>query len=75
MKKRGWYRYLALVAAFLIGNYQGYIALWTDEDSAPAKVFPYCVASLPPADQERIDQGIRVDSEDDLRRLLEDYLS
>lgn len=75
MKRKSWYRYLALVWAFLIGNYNGYIALWTNVGEKPAKVFPYSVASLPPADQARVNAGIRVDSEADLRQLLEDYLS
>lgn len=75
MKRKSWYRYLALLGAFLIGNYKGYIALWTNDAEKPAKVFPYSVASLPPADQTRVNAGIRVDSEEDLRQLLEDYLS
>lgn len=75
MKRKSWYRYLALVGAFLIGNYKGYIALWTNESEKPVRIFPYSVASLPPADQEKVNAGIRVKSESDLRQLLEDYLS
>lgn len=75
MKRKRWYRYLALFWAFLIGNYNGYIALWTEEGADPKKVFPYSVASLPHADQARVNAGIRVESAEDLQRLLEDYLS
>jgi len=75
MKRKRWYGYLALIWAFLIGNYHGYIALWTEEAKDPVKVFPYSVASLPPADQEKVNAGIRVNSPDDLKQLLEDYLS
>jgi len=67
--------YLTLIMAFLIGNYNGYIALWTDETAKPVKVFPYSIVSLPPADQERVNAGIRVESVSDLAQLLEDYLS
>lgn len=75
MKRKRWYGYLTLILAFLIGNYNGYIALWTDGAKEPTKVFPYSVTSLPPADQEKVNAGIRVDSPDDLKQLLEDYLS
>ncbi len=75
MKRNRLYQYLTLAAAFLIGNYQGYIALWTGSSEKPTKVFPYSVASLPPADQARVNAGIHVDSEEELRQMVEDYLS
>ena len=75
MKRNRLYGYLTLVAAFLIGNYRGYIALWTNEEEDPAKVFPYSVSSLPPADQALVNEGIRLETEADLLKLLEDYLS
>ena len=75
MRRNRWYGYLALIGAFLIGNYNGYIALWTEEDVEPAKVFPYSVSSLPQADQQKINTGIRIESAEDLQHLLEDYLS
>ena len=69
------YFYLALMAAFLIGNHKGFIALWTDTDPEPKIVFPYSIASLPGEDQERVIKGIRIDSEAQLHRWLEDFLS
>ena len=69
------YGYLALICLFLLGSYKGYIALWTDESKEPAKVFPYSVQSLPPADQKKLEKGIKLSSADDLYALLQDYLS
>lgn len=67
--------YLALMAAFLIGNHKGFIALWTDSGEDPKIVFPYSVTSLPPEDQQRVNEGIRVESEAQLHGLIEDFLS
>ena len=67
--------YLTLLLAFLIGNYEGFIALWRDGAADPAIVFPYSVSSLPLPDQQLVSNGIYLDSEAELNRLLEDYLS
>lgn len=67
--------YLALILAFLIGSYQGYVALWIPPAKEPEKVFPYSVASLPPEDQKLLEKGIPITSSGELHRLLEDYLS
>lgn len=69
------YTYLALTTAFLLGNHNGFIALWTQSDSLPDIVFPYSVTSLPRADQESINRGIHIRSEAELHAVLEDYLS
>ncbi len=66
---------LAAVFAFLLGSYEGYVALWKGCDPDPYKVFPYSVASLPPADQRALAEGIRIEDEKALIQLLEDYLS
>ena len=72
---RNRYSYLALICLFLLGSYKGYIALWTDDSKEPAKVFPYSVQSLPPADQKRLEKGIKISSAQELYELLQDYLS
>jgi len=69
------YVYLTLVFAFLLGSHEGFLALWTDGDKEPAEVFPYSVASLPPADQQRLEQGISISSRQELLAILEDFLS
>lgn len=69
------YVYLTLFFAFLLGSHEGFLALWTDGRSEPAEVYPYCVASLPPADQQRLEKGIPIGSRQELLSILEDFLS
>ena len=65
---------LFLVLGFLLGISDGHIALWHDGQSAP-QVFPYRAEYLPIADQRALEQGISISSEEELSKLLEDYLS
>ena len=67
--------YLTLIFAFLLGSHEGFVALWKEPEPEPVKIFPYTVASLPREDQLRLEQGIRIESTDELLALLEDYLS
>lgn len=74
MKIRGCLLSVALFG-FLLGVYKGRIALWHNEDPQPMKVFPYYAYMLPEADRLALEEGIRFESAEDLRRLLSDYLS
>ena len=64
-----------LLLGFVLGNHRGYIALWETGDPEPRQIFPYTVASLPPADQKALEEGIRLKDAGSLLQLLEDYLS
>ena len=64
-----------LLFGFILGVYEGKVALWKDNQKKPMKVFPYQVSILPQADQQRLQQGIHVDSLNELYKLVEDYLS
>lgn len=64
-----------LCLGFLLGVYEGKVALWIDGISKPYYISEYSVQLLPPADQQRLEQGIKVRSREELNRLLEDYLS
>lgn len=64
-----------LIFAFLLGVKDGCIALWRVGEKDPLTVFPYRIASLPRADQIALKKGIYLASEEDLRTLIEDYLS
>lgn len=66
---------LVLALAFLLGIRDGYIALWREGSPEPCRVFPYRAESLPKGDQKALRQGIRIESEELLSQLLEDYLS
>ena len=74
MKRRG-ITGLCLLLGFILGSYRGYIALWHQGQTEPVRVFPYSVASLPPADQSALEKGIVIGDEKELARLLQDYLS
>lgn len=73
MWKKLWYLPLAL--GFLLGSYKGYVALWEKGASEPRQIYPYRVCTLPPADQKALEDGIYVRNEQELARLLEDFLS
>ena len=66
---------MILAVGFILGSYNGYVALWTDGNAQPDRTFPYRVSALPPADQEALRKGIRAENVVELTRLLEDYLS
>ena len=69
-------RYLPLLAlVFLLGIKDGHIALWKDGHPEPVEVFPFRANLLPSADQEKLQQGIRIDNPAQLAGILEDYLS
>lgn len=77
MKRKHFCRRLCafLLLGFLLGIHDGRIALWKDTQAAPWRVFPYPAAALPPQAQQDLAKGIRVDSMEDLDRLLENFLS
>jgi hypothetical protein len=77
LKKKTITRLLASlwIATFLLGIHEGRIALWRGDDPEPVRVFPYSVATLPKEEQQRLQDGIRIESMAELQRLLEAYLS
>ena len=64
-----------LLLSMILGSYKGYIALYNKGADEPRQIFPCPVSSLPPADQEALEQGIPVRTQEQLDQLLEDYLS
>ena len=73
MNRRRYSIFLAI--GFLLGVYEGHIALWKDGSAEPAEVFPFRVEMLPPADQNKLCDGIRIKNPEQLAGLIEDYLS
>lgn len=74
MSKRGVIANILLLG-FLLGIYEGKVALWKDNQKKPIKIFPYQASLLPEADQERLRQGVHVNSISELYKLIEDYFS
>ena len=64
-----------LLLYVVLGSWKGYVALFDKGCTEPRQIFPNTVASLPPADQAALEQGIIVRNDRDLQQLLEDYLS
>lgn len=75
MKKRNKSFLFSLILSFILGSYNGYIALWEGMDPEPIRIFPYKTTSLPAADQAALEKGIEIDSMEKLVKMLEDYLS
>ena len=65
----------AFLVSILVGVHNGRIALWRDNDPKPFKVFPYPVSMLPDEQEQMVRKGIRVESMEELQRLMENYLS
>lgn len=68
-------QWLAVILAGYLGLYQGYLALWNSERSAPYHIFPYAAETYSHADRTALELGIPFHSQQELTRLLEDYFS
>ena len=64
-----------LIFGFLLGIYEGKVAIWSDHKKEPLRVFPYSAAQLPTEDREQLEAGIRFQNLSELRKFIEDYLS
>ena len=62
-----------LLLGFILGVHEGKVALWKENNPKPIKVFPYQASQLPQEDQDRLAQGVHVDSIGQLRKLIQDY--
>ena len=68
-------RGLLLALTVIMGVWRGYIALFDPGKDEPRQIFPTQAASLPPADQAALEEGILIRNDRQLQQLLEDYLS
>ena len=66
---------IALMLTFFVGVHNGRLALWKNEDPTPCKVFPCPIILLPTKVQEQLKYGVRLETIDDVNRLLENFLS
>ena len=67
--------YYIMLAGYLAGIYHGRIAIWQGEDPEPRVVLPYYASTLPEADRAALEKGIRLPTNKELIRFLEDYCS
>ena len=59
--------------AYILKDYNGKIAVFTEEDAHPVEIFDTNTASLPSKDTEALKAGIRVETKEELYRLIEDF--
>lgn len=67
--------YCILAAGFTLGIFRGQLALWKDGAGTPQTVYPIAAGTLPAADQQLLQHGIRAETPEEVTALLEDYLS
>ena len=73
MKKKG--LILLLWVMGYLGLNNGYLALYDDSNTQPLMVLPYCAQMYPAQDQQALTQGIPFENQQELARILEDFLS
>lgn len=60
---------------YVLGEYDGYLALFRGEQKQPYQILDMPVQLLSDYDRGQIAEGIHVESEQELRRLVEDFAS
>lgn len=60
---------------YIVKDYNGKIAVFYEGEEEPIKQIDRGTQSLPKADRDMLARGIKVEGEEKLRRLLEDYNS
>lgn len=58
-----------------LGAFEGKLALFKGESRYPNEIFDVLLRSLPEADRLRLEEGIKVYDEEELKRLIEDFTS
>lgn len=64
-----------VLLGFLLGSYNGRLAVWKDDDPQPYRVYPCPVYLLPKEERDALRRGIRIDNMDDVSDFLENFLS
>ncbi len=59
----------------MLREWNGQIALFEGDSDEPAEVYEVTVAALPEEEQERLREGIVIESEEALASLLDNYTS
>ena len=62
-------------AAYTLGVWEGQLAVFEGDAAFPNKLYEVPISALPSAEQEKLRQGIVVQTIDELQLLLEDYTS
>jgi hypothetical protein len=60
-------------SGFVVGTWEGRLAVFVLGEAQPTRVYEVFVASLPPAEQVRLQEGVAVADHLALAALIEDY--
>lgn len=66
---------ISILLTLYLGVHNGYLALWDTESKEVKTVYPYRIELYPNLDKNALENGVIVESERELTKLLEDYLS
>ena len=66
---------MLVLAGYLLGFRGGRLTLWREGEAHPEQVYDIREDSLPPADRIALRRGIRVETREELWKILENYLS
>ena len=67
--------FFALLIWGWLGIYQGHLALWQKNSALPSHIFEQTPDIYPEADRSALRKGIPFGTEEEMHRLLEDFLS
>lgn len=57
---------------YTVREFEGQIAIFSDDSEMPVKVFDTSVSALPQSDRELLELGITVENPEELQRIIED---
>ena len=63
------------VEVYTVKAYEGHIGVFLNSETQPFREINVLLESLPQADQDLLKEGIRANTQGELRILLEDYIS
>lgn len=60
---------------YTLSEYKGKIAVFKNQESIPIDIYDVYVSTLPQHDRNLLEKGIRIETTEELQRLIEDYTS
>lgn len=66
---------MVLLVGYLLGIRNGRVALWKQDDPEPLRIFPWSAAMLPGQIRQALEDGIHVEADSDIGRLIEDMIA
>lgn len=61
------------ITGYTVKEYEGQIAVFTDDSDLPVKIYDTSVSSLPECDRELLQLGIPAATPEELQKIIEDF--